>query len=262
VGTQKISIDDLQRPSPAYARLDTSMDESANVQQARRRFIQAALLIPAAAFLPGCSLHAGEVAKQHDVVAFFNDSEHRFIEAATARLIPSDGDGMGAKEAAVSVFIDRQLAGAYGRADTWYMQGPWQKGIEQQGYQLKYSPAELYRIAIRNIDAYCQRSYGNKNFADLSPGDQDQVLHGLEHGDIELADVSSKTFFTVLWKNTQEGFLSDPMYGGNRNFVGWKLIGFPGPRYNYVEEITQYGKPYTLPTVGILGRDGTRTLEG
>lgn len=48
------------------------------------------------------------------------------------------------------------------------------------------------------------------------------------------------------------------MYGGNRGFAGWKLIGFPRPRYNYVEEITQYGKPYPLPPVGILGRDGTR----
>lgn len=62
----------------------------------------------------------------------------------------------------------------------------------------------------------------------------------------------------MLWQNTQEGFLADPMYGGNRGFAGWKLIGFPGPRYNYVEEITQYGKPYPLPPVGILGRDGTR----
>jgi gluconate 2-dehydrogenase gamma chain len=51
------------------------------------------------------------------------------------------------------------------------------------------------------------------------------------------------------------------MYGGNRNFVGWKLIGFPGPRYNYVAEIDQYGKHYAMPTIGLLGRDGTRVKE-
>jgi len=58
----------------------------------------------------------------------------------------------------------------------------------------------------------------------------------------------------MLWQNTQEGYLADPMYGGNRDFAGWKLIGFPGPRYNYVAEIGQFGKPYTLPTVGLKGR--------
>jgi gluconate 2-dehydrogenase gamma chain len=52
------------------------------------------------------------------------------------------------------------------------------------------------------------------------------------------------------------------MYGGNRNFAGWKLVGFPGPRYNYVSEIEQYGKPYTLPTVGILGRNGALLKKG
>jgi gluconate 2-dehydrogenase gamma chain len=66
----------------------------------------------------------------------------------------------------------------------------------------------------------------------------------------------------MLWNNTVEGFLSDPMYGGNRNFAGWKLVGFPGPRYNYVSEIEQYGKPYTLPTVGILGLNGALLKKG
>jgi gluconate 2-dehydrogenase gamma chain len=59
----------------------------------------------------------------------------------------------------------------------------------------------------------------------------------------------------MLLQNVTEGFFADPMYGGNRDFIGWKLIGFPGPRYNYVEEIEQYGKPYTLPPVSLkLGR--------
>ena len=85
---------------------------------------------------------------------------------------------------------------------------------------------------------------------------QDQVLHDMDDNKIELEDFPAQAFFAVLWQNTQEGFLSDPMYGGNRNFVGWKLVGFPGPRYNYVAEITQYGTPYPLPQVGIMGRDG------
>jgi gluconate 2-dehydrogenase gamma chain len=259
---RKKSRDDRERASILLHSCTELKHSNANVRSSRRHFMQTAFILPAAvAFLPGCHfVNDGDI--EQSPASFFTKPERRFIDAATARLIPSDSAGAGAKEAAVGEFINRQLAGPYGRADSWYMQGPWEKGLSGQGYQLKYSPAQLYRIAIRNINDYCKRTYANKDFAGLSSKDQDQVLHGLEKGDIKLADVPAKTFFTMLWKNTQEGFLADPMYGGNRNFAGWKLIGFPGPRYNYVNEITQYGKPYTLPTVGILGRDGTRTLEG
>jgi gluconate 2-dehydrogenase gamma chain len=135
------------------------------------------------------------------------------------------------------------------------MQGPWREGTPQQGYQLKLTPAELYRTAMQDIDEYCRGTYGGKRFAELDGATQDKVLHGLEKGDVKLARVKGKQFFDMLWNNTKEGFLADPMYGGNRDFAGWKLIGFPGPRYNYVNEIAQYGHPYTLPTVGLMGRD-------
>jgi gluconate 2-dehydrogenase gamma chain len=208
----------------------------------RRRMLQAGLLLPAGG-------------------AFFTDDERKFVHAATARLIPDGNDGSGAITAAVPFFIERQLAGPYGAAATWYMQGPWQKGLPQQGYQLAYTPAALYRAAIRNIDDYCRRTE-QQPFHALPPARQDELLHGLESGDIKLTDVPSDAFFAMLWQNTQEGFLSDPMYGGNRNFIGWKLVGFPGPRYNYVDDILHYNKRYGEPTVGLLGRDGTRILKG
>ncbi|TLY52134.1 MAG: gluconate 2-dehydrogenase subunit 3 family protein [Gammaproteobacteria bacterium] len=195
-----------------------------------------------------------------DAPLFFNAEERRFVSAACARLIPEDELGPGAVQAGVPNFIDRQLAGPYGQARTWYMQGPWRKGSEQQGYQLKFAPAELYRLAIRNLDAYCRRQF-HAAFADMSNSDQDAVLTALEKDSIELVDVPGKTFFTMLLQNTTEGFLSDPMYGGNRDFAGWKLIGFPGARYNYVEEIEQYGMSYPLPPVGLLGRRGGRTRK-
>jgi gluconate 2-dehydrogenase gamma chain len=225
----------------------------------RRSLLNAALLLPAAGML-GCDRHESrhsETEKGSLAWMFLNPEERAFVEAATERLIPDEEDGLGARGAAVAVFIDRQLAGPYGRAQHWYMQGPWAKGTPQQGYQLKLTPGELYRAATRDVNAWCQKSH-SKDFALLSVAEQDEVLHGLESGDIELADVPAKVFFAMLWNNTVEGFLADPMYGGNRNFTGWKLVGFPGPRYNYIDDIEQYGKPYTLPTVGILGRDGTR----
>jgi gluconate 2-dehydrogenase gamma chain len=192
--------------------------------------------------------------------AYLTHQEIAFLDAALSRLIPADELGAGAKEAGVTFFIDQQLAGPYGRAESWYMQGPWKEGTEQQGYQLKLTPAQLYRAAIKDIDAYCLRTL-KQNFADLAAADQDKVLHGLEKGDIDLPGAPAKEFFKLLWENTGEGFFADPIYGGNRDFAGWKLIGYPGPRYNYVNEIEQYGKPYPMPTVGLAGRNGGPPLR-
>jgi gluconate 2-dehydrogenase gamma chain len=222
----------------------------------RRAFLKTISLVPAVAAAPLAPMENPAAPGP----AYLNVSERAFIDAAIARLIPNDELGPGAKEAGVGDFIDRQLGGPYGRAQTWYMQGPWREGTEQQGYQLKLTPAEFYRTAIADIDEYCKRELGGKSFAELDAASQDKVLHGLEKGDIELARAQAKEFFDMLWHNTREGFLADPMYGGNRDFAGWKLIGFPGPRYNYVAEIDQYGKPYTMPPVGVMGRDPNRRL--
>lgn len=193
--------------------------------------------------------------------SYFTPTEISFLEAAVSRLIPNDELGPGAKEAGVPLFIDQQMAGPYGRAANWYMDGPWPKGTEQQGYQLRLTPAMLYRTAIHDIDGYCHGAY-HKTFAQLAATDQDKVLHGLEKGDIQLAGAPAKEFFKMLWQNTMEGYLADPLYGGNRNFAGWKLVGFPGPRYDYTDYIEQYGKKFPLPTVGIWGPDASAGRKG
>jgi len=220
----------------------------------RRAFLKSISLVPAVAAVPLAPMDNPAAPGP----AYLKATERAFIDAAISRLIPNDQLGPGAKEAGVGDFIDRQLGGPYGRAQTWYMQGPWREGTEQQGYQLKLTPAEFYRTAIADIDEYCKHQYSGKSFAELDAATQDKVLHGLEKGDIQLARAPAKQFFDMFWHNTREGFLADPMYGGNRDFAGWKLIGFPGPRYNYVAEIDQYGKPYSMPTVGVMGRDPRR----
>lgn len=220
----------------------------------RRAFLKTVTLVPAVAAVPLRPIDNPAAPGP----AYFTQQETAFVDAAVARLIPKDELGAGAKEAGVTHFIDRQLGGPYGRAQTWYMQGPWRDGTKQQGYQLKLTPAEFYRVAIADIDEHCRKSYGGKTFAQLDAATQDKVLHGIEKGDIELAHVPAKQFFDMLWHNTQSGFLADPMYGGNRDFSGWKLIGFPGPRYNYVAEIEKHGERYTQPTVGIMGRNAKR----
>jgi gluconate 2-dehydrogenase gamma chain len=209
--------------------------------------------------LCACGGSGGEAARAGASNAFLAPEEMAFVSAAVARLIPGDALGPGADQAGVPTFIDLQLAGPYGRAERWYMQGPWPSGVDSQGYQLRYTPAQVYRQAIAGIDAHCRKQY-RQPFAKLGAEQQDAVLHALEDGKVDLGDLPSKTFFNLLWQNTQEGYLADPAYGGNRDFAGWKLIGFPGPRYNYVHEIGRFGQPYQQPFVSLIGRTPSAAL--
>ena len=185
---------------------------------------------------------------------FFTPAESAFVIAAVARLIPQDELGPGALEAGVPDFIDSQLAGDYGQATRWYMQGPWAPGEPTQGYQTRMTPAALYRTAIREIDDSVAKAHNGVLFAKLAATDQDSWLARLEKGDVQLPTADAKTFFTMLLQNTKEGFWSDPIYGGNRDMVGWKLIGFPGARYNHRDFVLRHGERYPLPPVGISGR--------
>jgi gluconate 2-dehydrogenase gamma chain len=185
---------------------------------------------------------------------WFTDVEAAFISAAVARLIPADDLGPGAVEAGVPTFIDRQLAGPYGRGERWYMQGPWSPGLPTQGYQTRLTPAAMYRGAIKAIDGAVVRESRGGSFAKLAAADQDAFLQRMEKGAFSLDGADAKAFFAQLLQNTLEGFWADPIYGGNRDLVGWKLIGFPGARYDNTEFVGQHGAKYPLPPVGIKGR--------
>ena len=193
----------------------------------------------------------GESAAAH-AYGYLIQPEVRFLDAAVARLIPADELGPGAKEADVTYFIDRQLVSSWGTHGRNYRMGPWPEGTPQQGFQSPLTPQEIYRAAIRETNIYYNKQYG-KRFDLLTPAQQDEVLHGLEDGKIELESVSSKLFFGLLLRNTEEGFFSDPMYGGNRDKIGWKLIGFPGvAASDYAQHMEEYNVPYRVEPVSIL----------
>jgi gluconate 2-dehydrogenase gamma chain len=158
---------------------------------------------------------------------YLTQPEVRFLDAAVERLIPTDELGPGAREAGVTVYIDRQLFGTWGSHGRNYRSGPWLDGTPEQGFQSRLTPQEIYRIGIHEINLYCRTCY-EKPFEQLPAPKQDEILKALEEGKVELPSLSSKLFFTLLWRNTEEGFFADPMYGGNRGKVGWKLLGFPG----------------------------------
>jgi len=190
---------------------------------------------------------------------YFKPAEVAFIEAAVGRLIPDDSVGPGAVQAGVPFFLDRQLDGPYGRGDHFFLGGPWPKGTPQQGYQSRFNPAQLYRAAIEAIDKYVAANLKGASFARLQAEEQDKVLKGLESNEVVLEDgVDAKTFFDMLLQNTKEGYFSDPIYGGNKDIGAWKMIGFPGAHYDYLEWVERHGERVPYPPVGFKGRAGWR----
>lgn len=188
---------------------------------------------------------------------FLMPAEAAFIEAAVARLIPSDAVGPGAIEAAVPRFIDRQLAGPYGAGDHFYLQAPFPKGLPTQGWQM-VAPAQVYRAAIPEVDRWSSATYG-RPFAALDAATQDSALKALEEGKAELGGtVDAKAFFALLLQNTIEGYFADPIYGGNREMAPWRMIGFPGARYDYRSFVGRFGEAYPLPPVALMGRNEWR----
>ena len=192
---------------------------------------------------------------------FFTADEASLIEAAVDRLIPPDDRGPGGKDVGCAIFIDRQLAGPYGHAAGLYTRPPFMQGVATQGYQLPDSPAARYRAGLKALADHIKGAFGGKMFHELAPAAQDKVLAGLEDGSIVLKDVKGADFFTLLLQDTQEGFFADPIYGGNRDMAGWKLVGFPGARYDYRDWVGRHNVAYPLPPVSIMGRSDWTVRE-
>jgi gluconate 2-dehydrogenase gamma chain len=188
---------------------------------------------------------------------YLNEGEVGFLTAAVDRLIPADPTGPSASEAGVVVFLDRQLAGDYGNGAHFYLQGPWGKGTDTQGYQSRFTPAQFYRHAIAAIEQAVGRSENGKAFKDVAADRQDALLKQMESGDLKLdGPITSKAFFTMFLQNVREGYFSDPIYGGNKDGSAWKMIGFPGAHYDYSEWVTAYDQPVPVELVGLRGRPG------
>jgi gluconate 2-dehydrogenase gamma chain len=185
--------------------------------------------------------------------SYFNAEEWTFVSAAVDRLIPADESGPGGVGAGVPEFIDRQLEMPYGHGAYTYMLGPFMSDLDPTlGYQLPYTPRELYRRGIALANKACRATHG-VSFEKLSSAQQDAFLGLLEAGRIEGDAPPAAAFFAQLLENTREGFFADPMYGGNRGMGSWKLIGFPGARADFTDWIDQAGHPYPYGPVSIDG---------
>jgi gluconate 2-dehydrogenase gamma chain len=186
---------------------------------------------------------------------FFTAAEAVAVDAIVDRLIPTDELGPGAKDAGVTVFIDRQLTGPYGGHDWLYMQGPFSATpLPTQGLQSPLTPRQQYRLGLAALASYCKATYGGRGFADLGADEQDKLLAGMEKGEVKLPDFASRMLFNAIHTNTMEGYFADPIYGGNRDMAGWKLVGFPGVRYDFRDVIEKPNQAYAIPPVAMQGR--------
>lgn len=182
---------------------------------------------------------------------YFTAQEAATVEAFVDRLIPADPETPGGKDCGCAIFIDRQLAGPHGRFEGDYMSGPFIAGTKQQGPQSPITPAQHYRTALAALDKACRERLGGKSFTEISDQQKDQVIAGLEDGSFKLEGTDAKEFFKLILKDTQNGFLADPIYGGNKDMASWKMIGFPGTHYDYRDWIDRHNQRVTLPTVSI-----------
>ncbi len=179
-----------------------------------------------------------------------NPTERSIVEAVAETMIPTDDNGPGAKEAGVVFFIDRQLAGNYGKSGDMYLKGPflrpgqkdavtvdevmYPKGVPAVGlirggaYQYPFDLREYWRRGLEFLQEYSVSSYG-ANFEDLSMEMRTKVLQDLfDNKPTNFQGPTAIEFVFEMHDMVIAGFFTDPIYGGNRGMVSWKLTGFNG----------------------------------
>jgi gluconate 2-dehydrogenase gamma chain len=151
------------------------------------------------------SMPPTSIAPSFDAQQYFDARQAAIVHAAAGRIIPGTDQDPGAKEAAVVVFIDGALA----------------------GYDSALQPQ--YIAGIEGMDAYASGKY-NKGFASITDQQQDDILSNMEKNSDEARKYlpGAGAFFAILLNHVRQGMFADPVWGGNRNAVGWKLEGHPG----------------------------------
>lgn len=176
---------------------------------------------------------------------FFNPHQRATIEAAMARIIPSD-DMPGAREAGAVDFVDLYLSGIgyiYAKPDGSGFETL--EGRRAEAWRQRIAILrQTYQSGIEALDALANKLFG-ADFVALSEQQQDEALTALERAGSQAASAGGAPgegpalqqtlteteleFFPLLVMHARQGFYADPIYGGNRDRAGWRAIGFPGP---------------------------------
>ncbi|HLH98547.1 MAG TPA: gluconate 2-dehydrogenase subunit 3 family protein [Xanthobacteraceae bacterium] len=181
-----------------------------------------------------------------DALLTLTATEAAFLSAAYDTFIPADRLSPSGTDCGLVTFIDRQLAGAWGYGAKLYRSGPFIKGTREQGYQLSLTPREFFAAGIKAANAWTRKTFG-KDFDRLTPAEREAALMTMDAGKAEFADINAKQFFEILYESAMEGFFADPMYGGNRDKVSWRMVGYPGLPATYASKALEYrGKKVVL----------------
>jgi hypothetical protein len=171
----------------------------------RREMLKRVVVAGAAVSLPGPGTAVASVQPPADSFETLTADEGATLRAVVARLIPSDERGPGALEAGAATYIDRALAGPLAGS------------------------LEAYRGGLAALDRYARSSRAAR-FAALDPADQDALLSDLEANVATGFTPGAAAFFNLLLTHTVQGTFSDPAHGGNVDFIGWRMLGYPGVR--------------------------------
>jgi gluconate 2-dehydrogenase gamma chain len=222
----------------------------------RRDFLKGAVVGGAAAVTP----HLAESAQAEAPAAapaavgytFLNFAEAAFVETLVDHMVPADELTPKGTDIGINIYIDRALAGSWGKGERLYMQGPWKLGMPSQGYQLPLTPAQLYRAGIEATNAHCRKTYA-KTFDLLDEPQREEVLVALSSGKLVFDNgLPARVFWTTLYQTVMEGMFADPIYGGNRDKAGWRLIGFPGAIAVHRDNVHKFrDKKFPADPIGI-----------
>ena len=214
---------------------------------ARRNFLLSAGGAVAAGLTPGAPAEAQQAnaaaqstaASEPQPHLTLTDAEAAFFSAAVDTMIPADELTPSGSDCGIVTFIDRQLASAWGGGAKMYRNGPFRKAAPEYGYQLPLTPRQFFTAGIAATNAWTRKTHG-KDFDRLAVKEREDALKALEQGKAELGEFDGKQFFEALLQITMQGFFADPIYGGNRNKVAWRMVGFPGLPATYANLIEAY----------------------
>lgn len=171
--------------------------------------------------------------------------EAAFVERLVNVMCPADELTPAGVDCGLATYIDRQLAGAFGRGDRLYRSGPWAQGKPQLGYQLPLSPEDFFKAGIAETQSLCRKRFG-ATFDQLTDAQANRVLHDISSGMASPGALPLAQWFNELvYPLFTQACFADPAYGGNRDKVFWKMIGFPGlPAFHAQDMVAYRGKHF------------------
>jgi len=176
----------------------------------------------------------------------FSQDEAAFIETMVNIMCPADGMTPGGVDCGLAIYIDRQLAGEFGKGARRYKHGPWAPGKPQLGYQLPMTPEQYFKAGIASANAACGARFNGKPFDQITPAQADAFLSDLGAGKVTDEHLPLPAWFNELvYPLFAQACFADPIYGGNNNKVFWKMVGYPGLPATHTINMVQYrGKPF------------------